>query len=261
VTAGPRFKTAEGEPRVFVIVTSSRSGSNLLVGYLRQVRQAACFGEIFRDTFPGRQGWDKLVERLDLPRDVADLHARDVTAFWELVLEQGLRRRRWVGAKAFYYHRRGDRIWDRFGQDDHRVIHLWRDATFDQYVSRLLAVSSGEWKGPDGRPASREGGTVEPEPVVFDPADYASYRGALRADFEAARTRYGSTAGYVEVEYQQLRDHLFVGELLERLFGERIDVNETLRPQRSRPKVEYLANPEAATPFIGDSMARGFATA
>ena len=277
VTAGPRFLTPEGEPQAFVIVCSARSGSNLLVGYLRQVREVACFGEIFRDSYPGSPGWDKLVERLGLPRDAADLHARDVTAFWELVLEQGLRRRRWVGAKAFYYHRRGERIWDRFGEDDHRVIHLWRDATFDQYVSRLLAVSSGEWKRPDraadargeeaaahaghgGRQADEEADEeAEPARVMFDPVDYLAYRTALRADIEAAHARFGSSGGYVEVEFRQLLDHDSVAGLLERLFGERADVTETLRPQRPRPKVEYLANPEMGEPFVADSIAGGFA--
>ena len=194
------------------------------------------------------------------------------TAFWELVLEQGLRRRRWVGAKAFYYHRRGERIWDRFGEDDHRVIHLWRDATFDQYVSRLLAVSSGEWKRPDraadargeeaaahaghgGRQADEEADEeAEPARVMFDPVDYLAYRTALRADIEAAHARFGSSGGYVEVEFRQLLDHDSVAGLLEWLFGERADVTETLRPQRPRPKIEYLANPEMGEPFVADSI-------
>jgi LPS sulfotransferase NodH len=260
VTAGPRFLSPEGKPRAFVVVSSARSGSNLLVGYLRQVRQVACLGEIFRDAYPGSPGWDKLVERLGLPRDAADLHARDVTAFWELVVEQGLRRRGWVGAKAFYYHRRGERIWDRFGEDDHRVIHLWRDATFEQYVSRLLAVSSGEWKSP-GRASDPpgEGSAEEPARLVFDRADYLAYRSTLRTDVEWARERFGTSGRYVELEYRQLLDHGFVADLLEQLFGERIDVTETLRPQRSRPKIEYLANPEAGEPFVADSIRGGFA--
>ena len=43
------FLTDDGEPRAFVIVSSARSGSNLLVAYLRQVARAACFGEILRE--------------------------------------------------------------------------------------------------------------------------------------------------------------------------------------------------------------------
>ena len=46
------FLTEAGAPRAFVVVSSARSGSNLLVSYLRQVARAACFGEIFRSQFP-----------------------------------------------------------------------------------------------------------------------------------------------------------------------------------------------------------------
>jgi len=93
-----RFLTEDGEPRVFVIVSSARSGSNLLVSYLRQVSRAACFGEILRDDFVDKPGWDKLAKRLDMPPEAGRLHREDLTAFWELFLAQGLRRRRWVGA-------------------------------------------------------------------------------------------------------------------------------------------------------------------
>jgi hypothetical protein len=262
---GRRFLTPEGEPRAFVIISSARSGSNLLVGYLRQVRQAACFGEILRSDFADKPGWDKLVQRLDLPAEARALHTADLTAFWELFLAQGLRRRRWLGAKAFYYHRPGDAIWQRFAASDHRVIHLWRDATFDQYVSRLLAVASGEWKGgdrgdsTDGEAAGSFRSDEEPR-VTFDRPDYLRYRETLRADILATRARYGGSERYVELEYRQLLDHAFVGALLERLFGERIDVAETLRRQRSRPKVEYLVNPVEAEPFTADSISGGFAT-
>jgi hypothetical protein len=250
-----RFLTPEGEPRAFVIVSSARSGSNLLVGYLRQVTQAACFGEVFRLGFVDKTGWGRLVERLDLPDASRHLHESDLTAFWELVLTQGLRRRRWLGAKAFYYHRRGDPVWDRFAESDHRVIHLWRDSTFDQYVSRLLAVASGEWKSPGGR-----AGAEESEPVVdFDRDDYVRYRDAMRTDFDATRTRYGGSNRYVEVEYRRLLDHSFVESWLNELFGERVDVEETLRQQRSRPKIDYLRDPDAAARFTADSISGGFA--
>ena len=249
-----RFLTADEEPRAFVIVSSARSGSNLLVTYLRQVSRAACFGEILLERFPERAGWAKLVKRLDLPADARRLAREDATAFWELFLTQGLRRRRWVGAKAFYYHRRGDPLWERFAAEDHRVIHLWRDATFDQYVSRALARQSGEWKAGDGA----GGGEEEPR-VEFDRQEYLAYRRTLREDIEATRERYGGTDRYVELEYRQLTDLGFMADLLERLFGERLDVRQGLRRQRSRPKIEYLSNPADAAPFVADSIRDGFA--
>lgn len=247
---GRLFLTDDGEPRAFVIVSSARSGSNLLVAYLRQIAQAACFGEILRGEFPLKSGWDKLVKRLDLPPGARDLHRSDLTAFWELFLAQGLRRRRWVGAKVFYYHRERDAVWARFEAKDHRVLHLWRDSTFDQYVSRLLAVESGEWKAGDG--------SAEPR-VTFDQDDYRRYRDGIRAGFERTRRRYGGSDRFEDIEYRQLTDHDHVETLLLRLFGERIAVEESLRRQRGRPKLEYLTNPEAAEPFATDTLSGGFA--
>ena len=267
---GPRFLTAGGQPRAFVIVSSARSGSNLLVGYLRQLREAACFGEILREDFVDRPGWQNLVGRLDMPKSACDLHATDLTSFWDLFLAQGLRRRRWLGAKAFYYHRRDDPVWERFAALDHRIIHLWRDATFEQYVSRLLAVASGEWKSPAGGrddgteadgPADGEAHPDQATRVAFDRDDYLRYREAMRVDMEATRARYAGNGRFVEVEYRQLLDHDFVGTLLEDLFGQHIDVTETLRRQRDRPKVDYLLNPAEAEPFVADSIVRGFAPA
>ncbi len=245
-----RFLTDDGAPQAFVIVSSARSGSNLLVSYLRQVSLAACFGEIFRGEFPSKAGWDKLVGRLDLPPTARELHRSDLSRFWELVLAQGLRRRRWVGAKAFYYHREGDPVWSRFEAPDHRVLHLWRDSTFDQYVSRLLAVESGEWKAGDG--------SAEPR-VTFDPDDYLRYRAGILAGFTRTRERYGGSGRFEDIEYRQLTDRTFVEELLLRLFGERIAAEETLRRQRGRPKLEYLTNPDVAEAFAADSLRQGFA--
>lgn len=249
------FLAPGGEPRAFVIVSSARSGSNLLLGYLRQVGQLAGFGEVFRPEFTSKPDWDRLARRLDLPPSARQLHASDATAFWELVLRQALRRKRWAGAKAFYYHRRDDPLWERFGAVDHRVIHLWRDATFDQHVSRLLAVATGEWKSAAGAPD--EGDLV----VDFDIAEYLRYRDAMRADVEATRARYGGSGRYAELEYRQLLDHAFMEGWLLDQFGERVDVVETLRRQRDRPKLEYLRDPSAAAPFVDDSISRGFAPA
>jgi LPS sulfotransferase NodH len=254
VSEARTFLTEDGEPRAFIIVSSARSGSNLLVTYLRQLSRAACFGEILRKEFPDKGGWDKLVERLDMPPGSRRLHAEDLTTWWETFLARGLRRRRWLGAKAFYYHRRDDPIWERFSHPDHRVIHLWRDATFDQYVSRLLAVESGQWKAPDSA------GQVAAEPrVTFDRDDYLRYRALLRTDIVATRTRFGDSDRYAEIEYRQLSDRAFMSDLLERLFGERVEIREVLRRQRGRPKVEYLTNPAAAEPYADDSIENGFA--
>ena len=221
------------------------------MSFLRQVERAACFGEILRGEFPSKPGWDKLVGRLDLPPNAGTLHRDDLTAFWELFLAHGLRRRRWVGAKVFYYHREDDAVWSRFEASDDRVLHLWRDSTLDQYVSRLLAVESGEWKAGDG--------SAEPR-VAFERDAYLHYRDGIRSGFERTRRRYGGSERFVDIEYRQLTDRAFVEALLLRLFGAHVAVEETLRRQRGRPKLEYLSNPDDAMPFAADTLSGGFAS-
>ena len=48
--------------------------------------RAACLGEIFRERFPDKEGWEHLVERFGLPESARDLHTHDLTAWWDLVL-------------------------------------------------------------------------------------------------------------------------------------------------------------------------------
>lgn len=248
-----------GRPRAVVVVSSSRSGSNLLIRYLRQVPGAAAFGEIFRDDFPRMTAWAQFSKRLGLREDAVGMHAADLTGFWDLVLARILLRKRWVAAKIFYYHRRGDPVWQRFAAPDHRVIHLWRDSTFEQYVSRLRAVSSGQWKGQAGVPGQASASAHEAEPVVFDPDDYREFREQRRRDIEATRDRYSETAGYTEIEYRQLTDPVAMTTAFESIFGERVDLEERLERQSTRSTIDYVSNPEAAAPFVADSISGGFA--
>ena len=116
-------------------------------------------------------------------------------------------------------------------------------------------MASGEWKSAGRAPD-------DPELLVdFEVAEYLRYREAMRADIEATRARYGGSDRYAELEYRQLLDHAFIEGWLLDWFGERVDVVETLRQQRGRPKLEYLRNPESAAPFVEDSISRGFAPA
>ena len=93
-----RFLTPDGDPRAFIIISSMRSGSTLLVRHLRQITRAACFGEILRADFPGMDGWPRIVKRLGLPSDARDMHIERVADFWDLVLTRTLERKQWAGS-------------------------------------------------------------------------------------------------------------------------------------------------------------------
>jgi LPS sulfotransferase NodH len=247
------YLTDAGEPRAFIIVSSMRSGSTLLVRHLRQLSRSACFGEILRADFPDMDPWPQLVKRLDLPASARTTHAASAADFWELVLSRTLARKRFVGSKIFADHRRGEGVWDRFAARDHRIFHLWRDSTFDSWVSLQLALATGEWKAPGADRAS-----TEQARIAFDPEAYVRYRARIATDVAAMRERYGASPRYVELEYDELTDLPAMTSLLERLFGERVALEERLDRQRPLPKVDYLSNPAAALPFVDDSLGAGF---
>jgi hypothetical protein len=258
------FLDADGRPRALVVMASARTGSNLLVRYLRQVPPVACFGEILKPRFLEKREWTRLASRLKLGAEAERLHGQDPTAFWELVIGTTLRKKQWAGAKAFYWHRRGDPVWDRFAEDDHRVIHLLRDSTLDSFVSLHVARASGAWKAladdPDGEEATKGGGDPQVK-VPFDVAEYLEYRATMATDVAAARERYDRRGHYVELEYKQLNDHDHIEDMLESLFGQRIRVEETLQRQRKRPAIDYLSDPADAEPFEADTLSGGFAPA
>lgn len=248
-----RFLTPEGDPRAFIVVSSMRSGSTLLVRHLRQVSAAACFGEILRSDFPDMEGWPRIVKRLGLPPEARTTHAERVTDFWDLVLTRTLERKQWVGSKIFSDHRRGDAVWDRFSASDHRVFHLWRDSTFDTYISLQLARETGEWKAP--QTDARQ--NADPR-VAFDRDAYIRYRSQIRDDVQSVRQRYGPSDHYVELEYSQLTDLAPMATLLESLFSERVRLEERLSRQRPKRKIEYVINRGEAEPFETDTLRAGF---
>jgi LPS sulfotransferase NodH len=251
-----RFLTPDGDPRAFIIISSMRSGSTLLVRHLRQITRAACFGEILRADFPEMDGWPRIVKRLGLPPDARDMHTERVADFWDLVLTRTLERKQWAGSKIFSDHRRGDPVWDRFSASNHRVFHLWRDSTFDTYVSLQLARATGEWKAPTVD-ATQDSDRVDAR-VVFEREAYLRYRSHIQDDVESVRQRYGATGRYVELEYAELTDLERMAALLESLFGEEVRLEERLSRQRPRPKIEYVVNRADAEPFERDSLQSGF---
>ena len=108
-----------------------------------------------------------------------------------------------------------------------------------------------------------------PQPMVGGGPEARAYlaprrEGPIRVDGRLDENAWRAapwSERFVDIEYRQLTDHAYVESLLLRLFGERISVEETLRRQRSRPKLDYLRNPDAGRPFAADTLSGGFAEA
>lgn len=148
----------------FIVVTRSRSGSNLLKNFLNSSRRVECFGEVFRH--PDRLGWDRpgiLPKNFGLSSYLAD----PVEFLQNYFLEQ---QPPWVSAagfKLFYYHAREPHrqtLWDFLHQrTDIHIIHLRRRNLIKVIVSRELAMKTGVWIDHSGDKGPLQSVKISPE--------------------------------------------------------------------------------------------------
>lgn len=118
----------------FIILTRSRSGSNLLWSYLRRHPNIHIEGEI-----------------------LAHRKGRHVEVYLDRFFGYQPRRIRASGFKIFYYHPMDDNsgeVWEALaGIKDLKVIHLKRDNLLEVQVSWKKAMLSDQWVAGTGGPA------------------------------------------------------------------------------------------------------------
>jgi len=109
----------------FVVVTRSRTGSNLLMSLLNDHKDIRTYGERF-NRLKGRS--TGLIYNKIFPKKATV---------------------NWVGFKLFYYHPLDSddkTIWDKIKNDrDVKIIHLRRENLLRVYISRIIAGKSNTW--------------------------------------------------------------------------------------------------------------------
>jgi LPS sulfotransferase NodH len=112
----------------FIVLTRSRTGSNLLLSFLNSHPNVFSDGEIF-----------------------AKLHGKDPLARLDSAFGRQPRNIKAKGFKIFYYHpldAKADALWERLaGQNDIHVIHLTRRNILRTLVSRKIATIGDSWTG------------------------------------------------------------------------------------------------------------------
>ena len=148
----------------FIVLTRSRSGSNLLKNYLNSVSEVECFGEVFRHS--GRLGSDRPGI---IPHDYGlKLYKKDPVAFIKkYFLNVQPPYVRAAGFKLLYYHSRSsgrDNLWDFLKANPRiRIIHLTRMNLVKVIVSRELAMKTGVWIDHAGESSVDQKVTIAPE--------------------------------------------------------------------------------------------------
>jgi LPS sulfotransferase NodH len=189
----------------FIILTRSRSGSNLLRGLLNAHSQVVAFSEMFKD--PNTIGWD--IPGYPKSGRALELFRKDTRRFIDrYVFKKYPRHIKAVGFKLFYYHAIGtelEPVWDYVKENrDIHVLHLKRQNILKTHLSKTKAQMTDNWINLTG----------EHEVVPPVELDYAE----LQQDFIQTRTweeeadRIFSDHPIIEIFYEQLaRD--YAGEM------------------------------------------------
>ncbi len=109
----------------FVVITRSRTGSNLLISLLNDHEKIRGYGERFR----------RMLGKTAIS-EYNNIFPKKSTASW-------------IGFKLFYYHPLDSddkTIWDLIKNDkDIKIIHLKRENLLRVYISRVIAGKSNNW--------------------------------------------------------------------------------------------------------------------
>lgn len=132
----------------FIIITRSRTGSNLLISLLDSHPNIEAYGEMFNR-----------------------LHGRSSQSVWNGVFGYKSKDVHLVGFKIFYYHPLDseDRwVWDTiYGDTSIPIVHLTRDNTLQTFLSRQIAAKTKVWHDKSGGKAM----DAADKRVVLNPAE------------------------------------------------------------------------------------------
>jgi LPS sulfotransferase NodH len=220
----------------FIVLTRSRTGSNLLLSFLNSHPHVFCEGEIF-----------------------ATMQGADPVARLRRAFGKQPRHVRAKGFKIFYYHpldAKADGLWRELeNREDIRVIHLTRENILRTLVSRKIAGIKGAWTGTRFDPAE-----AEDKRVTFTVSELEAGFRETRGWEESAAVRF-LRHPVLAITYEELvRNSLDVNRRLLEFLGVKTVVPHTdLRHQNPENLRELIRNyDELKQNFAGTSWGKFF---
>lgn len=163
----------------FVIISTGRSGSNLLVKYLDSHKNIEAKGELFRI-----MGGESSTQR------------------WRRIFNYKSKNILISGFKIFYYQpsdRNDAKVWDLIKDDkDIKIIHLIRENKVKSYVSLQIAEKTGIWKKNNKKQIP-----LSEKQVKIDFEDFIKVSDAIELYEENTRKEYRDHP-FLEITYDEL---------------------------------------------------------
>ncbi len=163
-----------------IIISRSRSGSNLLISLLNSHSKIKMEGELFK--------------RMDGHLDIQDL--------WDAVFANQSKNIDFYGCKIFYYHplqSNNEKIWDLIlNEKNIKIIHLVRSNLLKTIVSKYVAEKTGQWTRKKTRVIS-----LDHRRVRIDPEEMLEKINQTKRWIEQTRTNY-QNKDFLEIKYEDL---------------------------------------------------------
>ena len=222
----------------FVIISRSRSGSNLLKNYLNTASSVECFGEFFRDA--DRVGWDR--PGLIQSSKSLEHYLNDPVEFLEEdFLKWQPKHVHHAGFKLFYYHSRNDKraqLWDFLESSEQiPVIHLWRRNLLKVVVSKRVAVESGVWLDHGKSAVNVKPLVIDPEEIINEIKSTIRWEDLIRGKFKGKRFMdlcFEDLLKNPDSQLENISKHLKFNKTLKAISG--------TVPQQKKPMSEQLKN-------------------
>ena len=183
-----------------VVLTSARSGSNLLLSLLNSHPDFHFHGEVFNtervNTFRSAQILTDLIGV-----DPTELRNRDPVKFVDTVYALSPTHLRTVGFKIFLNHDQNviKRVLD---EREIKIVCLDRSNRLASYSSKLIGEATGVWWVRNGDGAQPEAEDVK---VRFVPENFTEYAEGLDRAYRSADERLAARGNFIKLNYSDLQ--------------------------------------------------------
>jgi len=231
----------------FVVLSSSRSGTNYVLSVFHQMQPGAC---VLREVF--RKGSDSVPDMVKLTgqpaTELQPLAREDPVTLWETLTQAADTAHKRLALKIFYYHQPASApLWHRIAGEA-QIVHLVRRRLLDTFISLKRAEATGEWM------RIGEGPKTQVPPITVDRGELAQFVRLRQRYVEAARARF-SEADFTEIAFEDIAaDPALCAEALAPILGVAAphDVTIKVRRQNPLPPRETVANYEDIASFDRD---------
>ncbi len=163
----------------FVIISRSRTGSTLLMAFLRSHPEVHIEGEIFKN-----------------------LNGKSCAQVWDELFAKRPKKIRQVGFKLFYYHPFDDdkEVWNFLDKDNSvSIIHLRRENLLKAYVSQKIGEKTKKWTENINNQE-----VIKDKKVILEPGACVEVFEKISNYENETRERFSSRPNYMEITYEAL---------------------------------------------------------